>query len=109
VLVMAQGRLLRSSSLAALRTEAGVGSKVLTPHLDRLTSALDRAGISHRRRDVGLAVDATPEQVGELAAQHRIVLHGLEGTADLEKAFFRLTQGPHPPVERPLSAEGALS
>ncbi|KRE99027.1 hypothetical protein ASG88_14915 [Nocardioides sp. Soil777] len=109
VLVMAQGRLLRSSSLAALRAEAGVGSMVLTPDRDRLAAALDAAGISHRRTDEGLAVDATPEQVGELAAQHRIVLHGLEGTADLEKAFFRLTQEPHPPVERPKSAEGALS
>ena len=37
-------------------------------------------------------MDATPEQVGELAALHGIVLHGLEGTADLEKAFFRLIQ-----------------
>jgi ABC-2 type transport system ATP-binding protein len=109
VLVMAQGRLLRSSGLAALRAEAGVGSMVLTPDRDRLAAALDAAGISHRRTDEGLAVDATPEQVGELAAQHRIVLHGLEGTADLEKAFFRLTQQPPPPVERPQSTEGALS
>ncbi len=53
-------------------------------------------------------MDATPEQVGELAAQHRIVLHGLEGTADLEEAFFRLTQEPTP-VERPRSADGVLS
>jgi ABC-2 type transport system ATP-binding protein len=109
VLVMAQGRLLRSSSLAALRAEAGVGSMVLTPDRQRLAAVLDAARISHRRTDEGLAVDATPEQVGELAAQHRVVLHGLEGTADLEKAFFRLTQQPHPPVERPQSAEGALS
>ncbi len=109
VLVMTQGRLLRSSSLAALRAEAGVGARVLTPDRDRLAAALDAAGISHRRTDEGLAVDATPEQVGELAAQHRIVLHGLEGTADLEKAFFRLTQEPHPPMERSQSAEGVLS
>jgi ABC-2 type transport system ATP-binding protein len=109
VLVMARGRLLRSSSLAALREEAGVGSMVRTPDPDRLSAALDAAGHTHRHTDEGLAVDATPEQVGELAALHRIVLHGLEGTADLEKAFFRLTQEPHPPVERPLSAEGVLS
>jgi ABC-2 type transport system ATP-binding protein len=109
VLVMARGRLLRSSSLATLREEAGVGSMVRTPDPDRLSAALDAAGHTHRHTDEGLAVDATPEQVGELAALHRIVLHGLEGTADLEKAFFRLTQEPHPPVERPLSAEGVLS
>lgn len=90
VLVLAQGRLLRSSSLAALRAEAGVGSLVRTPHQDRLCVALDAADLPHRRVDEGLAVDATPEQVGELAAQHGIVLHGLAGTADLEQAFFRL-------------------
>ncbi|WP_353950168.1 ATP-binding cassette domain-containing protein [Knoellia sp. S7-12] len=109
VLVMAHGRMLRSSSLAALRAEAGVGSRVRTPDPDRLGAALDAVGHIHRRTDDGLAVDATPEEVGELAALHRIVLHSLEGTADLEKAFFRLTQEPHPPVERPMSAEGVLS
>jgi ABC-2 type transport system ATP-binding protein len=109
VLVMARGRLLRSSTLAALRAEAGVGSNVRTPDPDRLSAALYGAGHLHRRTDEGLAVDATPEQVGELAALHRIVLHGLEGTADLEKAFFRLTQEPNPPVERPLSAQGVHS
>lgn len=109
VLVMARGRLLRSSSLAALRAEAGVGSRVRTPDPAGLGAALDAAGHTHRRTDGGLAVDATPEQVGELAALHRIVLHGLEGTADLEQAFFRLTQEPHPPAESPLSAEGVLS
>jgi ABC-2 type transport system ATP-binding protein len=109
VLVMAHGRLLRSSSLAALRAEAGVGSRVRTPDPDRLGAALDAAGLSHRRTDEGIAVNATPEQVGELAALHRIVLHGLEGTADLEKAFFRLTQEPRLPMAPPMSAEGVLS
>ncbi len=109
VLVMAHGRLLRSSSLAALRAEAGVGSRVRTPDPEQLGAALDAAGLSHRHTDEGVAVDATPEQVGELAALHRIVLHGLEGTADLEKAFFRLTQEPHPPVTPPMSTEGVLS
>jgi ABC-2 type transport system ATP-binding protein len=109
VLVMAHGRLLRSSSLAALRAEAGVGSMVRTPHQDRLCAALDAADLPYRRTDEGLAVDATPEQVGELAGQHGIVLHGLVGTADLEQAFFRLTQEPHPPMERSQSAEGVLS
>ena len=36
--------------------------------------------------------NATPEQVGEVAAQHGIVLHGLVGTTDLEQVFFRLVQ-----------------
>ncbi|MEO7268615.1 MAG: ATP-binding cassette domain-containing protein [Knoellia sp.] len=60
VLVMARGRLLRSSSLAELRAEAGVGSTVRTPDPGRLGAALDAAGHTHRRTDEGLAVDATP-------------------------------------------------
>jgi ABC-2 type transport system ATP-binding protein len=104
VLVLAHGRLLRSASLADLRAEAGVGSIVRTPHQDRLCAVLDAAGISHRVEDVGLGVDATPEQVGELAGQHGIVLHGLVGTADLEQAFFRLIQESGP-AERPAAEE----
>jgi ABC-2 type transport system ATP-binding protein len=107
VLVLAHGRLLRSSTLAALRAEAGVGSMVRTPHQDRLCAALDAANLPYRRTDEGLAVDATPEQVGELAGQHGIVLHGLVGTADLEQAFFRLIQDSDP-AERPV-AEAGLS
>ena len=109
VLVMAHGRLLRSSSLAELRAEAGVGSRVRTPDPDGLTSALDRAGLTHRLLDDVLVVDATPEQVGELAALHRIVVHGLEGTADLEKAFFRLTQHPGEATEPSRVVEGVRS
>jgi ABC-2 type transport system ATP-binding protein len=92
VLVLTHGRLLRSSTLAALRAEAGVGSRVRTPDPDRLGAALEAAGHTYRPTAEGLAVDATPEQVGELAAQHGVALHGLEGTADLEQAFFRLIE-----------------
>jgi ABC-2 type transport system ATP-binding protein len=87
-----QGRLLRSSTLAEFRAEAGVGSRVRTPVPDRLGAALDAAGHAYRLTDDGLAVDAPPERVGEVAAAHGVVLHGLEGTADLEQAFFRLIQ-----------------
>jgi ABC-2 type transport system ATP-binding protein len=48
VLVMARGRLLRSSSLAALRVEAGVGSLERTPDPRGLSSALEAAGVTHR-------------------------------------------------------------
>ena len=104
VLVLAHGRLLRSSSLAALRAEAGVGSMVRTPEEERLCGALDAADLVYRRTGEGLAVDATPEQVGDLAGQHRIVLHGLTGTADLEQAFFRLMQESGP-AGRPAADE----
>jgi ABC-2 type transport system ATP-binding protein len=104
VLVLAGGRLLRSSTLTALRAEAGVGSKVRTPDPDRLCAALDAAGHGYRWTDQELAVDATPEQVGELAAHHGVVLYRLVGTADLEQAFFRLIQDSGR-AERPSSAE----
>lgn len=104
VLVLAQGRLVRSSSLTDLRAEAGVGSLVRSPQLDQLGAALDAAGISHRLEVEGLAVDATPERVGDLAGRHGIVLHGLAGTADLEQAFFRLIQESDP-AERPAAEE----
>jgi ABC-2 type transport system ATP-binding protein len=103
VLVLGHGRLLRSSTLAEFRSEAGVGSRVRTPAAERLRAALDAAGCTHRVTDEGLAVDAAPEKVGEIAAALGIVLHELVGTAGLEQAFFRLIQDSADP-ERPESA-----
>jgi len=96
VLVLNHGRLIRSSRLADLRAEAGVGSRVRTPDPDRLCAALEAAGHGCRRTADELVVDAAPEVVGELAARHGVVLHGLAATADLEQAFFRLIQEPGP-------------
>jgi ABC-2 type transport system ATP-binding protein len=96
VLLIAKGRLVRSSTLAALRAEAGVGCRLRTPEPERLSAVLDATGHRYRHVDEELAVDATPEQVGELAAAHKIVLHRLTATAGLEEAFFRLTEQPEP-------------
>ncbi len=93
VLVLARGRLLRSSRLAELRAEAGVGSRVRTPQPDRLCALLDTRGHTYRLTAEGLVVDAPPEVLGELVAEHGIVLHGLAATADLEAAFFRIVEG----------------
>jgi ABC-2 type transport system ATP-binding protein len=93
VLVLAHGRLLRSSRLAELRAEAGVGSKVRTPQPDRLCALLDTTGHTYRLTEEGLIVDAPPEELGELVAERGIVLHGLAATADLEAAFFRIVEG----------------
>jgi ABC-2 type transport system ATP-binding protein len=108
VLVMTRGRLVRSATLAALRAEAGVGSKVRTPDAERLGAALEAAGHVYRRAGEGLDVDASPEVVGELAGRYGIVLHGLAGTADLERAFFRLIQEPGPATP-PVLLEGMHS
>jgi ABC-2 type transport system ATP-binding protein len=96
VLVIANGRLVRSSTLDALRAEADVRSHVRTPDANRLCAALDAAGHPYRRTADGLAVDAPPETVGELVAAHGIVLHELAGTGGLEQAFFRLVGEPGP-------------
>jgi hypothetical protein len=104
--------LLRSSTLTEIRAEAGVGSKVRTPDPDRLCAVLDAAGHGYRWTDQGmyqeLTVDAAPEQVGEVAARHGVVLYRLVGTADLEQAFFRLIQDSGR-AERPASAAEVLS
>ncbi|HSP37420.1 MAG TPA: ATP-binding cassette domain-containing protein [Frankiaceae bacterium] len=90
VLVLAHGQLLRSAGLTELRAEAGVGSRVRTPQSDRLVDALEAAGHGCSAVDDDLVVDAAPEQVGELAARHGLVLHRLMPTIDLEHVFFRL-------------------
>ncbi len=94
VLLIAKGRLVRSSTLAALRAEAGIGCRVRTPEPERLSTLLEDAGHHYRHADGELAVDAASEQVGELAAAHGVVLHRLTATAGLEEAFFRLTEQP---------------
>lgn len=96
VLVLVHGRLVRSSTLAAIRAEVDVGARVRTPDPDRLGAALDAAGHAYLRTEEGLAVDAAPELVGELAAANGIVLHSLVGTADLEQAFFQLIEQSDP-------------
>ncbi|MEO6630015.1 MAG: ATP-binding cassette domain-containing protein [Aquihabitans sp.] len=96
VLLIVEGRLIRSSTLAALRAEAGIGCRVRTPEPERLSTALAVAGHRFRFDADELAVDAATELVGELAATHHIVLHRLNPTAGLEEAFFRLTEQPSP-------------
>jgi ABC-2 type transport system ATP-binding protein len=99
VLLIARGRLIRSSTLADLRAEAGVSCRVSTPDRERLSTVLTAAGHRVCPEDGELVVDAAAEQVGELAAMHRIALHRLNPTAGLEEAFFRLTEQPEIPEE----------
>ena len=94
VLMIARGRLVRAGSLADLRAEAGVVTRVRSPEVDRLRTLLEAAGYGIRSvAQDELAVDGPPEAVGELAAERHIVLHGLFETAGLEEGFIRLTQG----------------
>jgi ABC-2 type transport system ATP-binding protein len=99
VLVLSRGRLVRSARLDQLRVEAGVGSRARTPEPDRLCAVLDATGHAYRRTEEELVVDASPEQVGELAAVHGIVLHALASTGGLEEAFFHLIEQSDPAAQ----------
>jgi ABC-2 type transport system ATP-binding protein len=92
VLVLLSGRLVRSTSLAALQREVGIRTRVVSPMAERLRTALERAG--HSVRAVApdeLVVQAAPTEVGALAAEHGLVLHALGETGSLEETYFRLT------------------
>jgi ABC-2 type transport system ATP-binding protein len=75
---------------------AGMVMRARTPEADRLCAVLSESGIAFRRiTSDEVAMDAvTPEQVGPLLAENRIVLYELvqEG-GDLESVFLSLTAG----------------
>jgi ABC-2 type transport system ATP-binding protein len=98
VLVIAAGRLVRSGSLTELRTEGGGGTQVRSPDAARLAHLLDAAGLRGRFLSAEeLQVQATPEQVGEVAAAGGVVLHRLAASAGgLEDVFLQITSGAVP-------------
>jgi ABC-2 type transport system ATP-binding protein len=94
VLMIAQGRLVRSARLAELRAEAGIGTGVRSPEIGRLCGLLKAAGYGIRQvAHDEVMVDAAPALIGELAATHQVVLHRLFETGRLEDVFIRLTKG----------------
>ena len=93
VLVVTRGRLVRQGSIASLRAEAGGGTHVVSPDRVRLAALLAEAGHPvHEHPAGGLVVDASPAQVGELAARDGLVLHRLaDQQGGLEEVFLQLT------------------
>ncbi|MEU3842163.1 ABC transporter ATP-binding protein [Streptomyces sp. NPDC028635] len=95
LVVIGQGRLLADTSMAdfiAHNSRAFV--RIRTPQRERLLDVLHQAGITVVETGSGvLEVEGgKSEQIGELAAQHQIVLHELSGQqASLEEAFMQLT------------------
>jgi len=93
ILVIARGRLLKATTLAALRTEAGTASLVRTADPDNLVAVLTDAGHCVARVSADeLTADTSPEEVGALAAAHGIVLHRLGEARTLEETFLNLTE-----------------
>jgi len=93
VVIIHRGRLVRHATMAEVEAMAAGSARVRSPEAERLASLLAQAGFDARSLGDGtLAVTATPEQVGELAAAHGVVLHELtvERTT-LEEVFLELT------------------
>ncbi|MGW2835249.1 ABC transporter ATP-binding protein [Streptomyces sp. NPDC001286] len=95
LVVIGQGRLLADTSMAEfIEQNSRSYVRVRSPQRERLLDVLHEAGVTVVESGSGaLEVDGgKAEHIGELAAQHQIVLHELSPQqASLEEAFMRLT------------------
>ncbi|MET7699506.1 MULTISPECIES: ABC transporter ATP-binding protein [unclassified Streptomyces] len=95
LVVIGQGRLLADTSMADfIQQNSRSYVRIRSPQRERLLDVLHGAGITVVESGSGtLEVDGgKPEHIGELAAQHQIVLHELSPQqASLEEAFMQLT------------------
>jgi ABC-2 type transport system ATP-binding protein len=96
VVIIHRGKLIRHAAMADVETMAAGSTIVRSPTAQRLAELLAAAQIeATSAADGGLAVAAPPERVGEIAAEHRIVLHELSvERASLEEVFLELTGDP---------------
>jgi len=95
VVIIHRGKLVRQGSIAEVLAGAEGATRVRSPDAKRLAALLAARGTTVTDLGEGaLAVDAPPEQVGELAAANAVVLHELTvEQATLEEVFFELTGG----------------
>lgn len=111
LVVIGRGRLITQCSTAGF-VEGGSDAavRVRTPDAERLRTAL--IGLGKRVTDVdgALLVDgATADEIGELAAAHRVVLHELTAQrGSLEQAFMQIT-GPDVEFQAGPAAAPALA
>ena len=92
VVIIDKGRLVRDGRLDELT--AGGRVLVTTPDTDQFARVLESAGatVSRSSGDTLETEGLTARDVGRLAFEHRIELHGLENQQDgLEQIFFSLT------------------
>jgi ABC-2 type transport system ATP-binding protein len=96
LIVIGRGKLIADTTVDEfVRRASGLLVHVRTPHAAQLRElvAQDGVHVTSTEPNVLEIEGLTPEQVGELAAEHRIVLHGLsERQASLEEAFMHLTR-----------------
>ncbi|UUN29235.1 ABC transporter ATP-binding protein [Streptomyces sp. FIT100] len=97
LIVIGQGKLLADTSMADfIHQNSRSYVRLRSPQQERLRDVLHEQGLAAIESGNGtLEIDgATTEQIGELAAQHRIVLHELSAQrASLEEAFMQMTAG----------------
>lgn len=95
VLVIGRGRLIADASIAEF-TQGSAGShvRVVSPQASELARLLAASGAAIDQVDGALTVTGLDApRIGELAAEHRIVLHELAPRrASLEAAFMELTE-----------------
>jgi ABC-2 type transport system ATP-binding protein len=94
VVIIARGRLVTQSTLAALTARTDQLVRVRTPQAETLRSLLAAQGI-HADPDGAdqlLAIGTTPEAVGQLAAAAGVVLYEMGAErSNLEDVFLQLT------------------
>ena len=96
LVVIGRGRLIADTSVAEILAQASHGAavRVRTPQAGELRDALAGPAtvVTTSERDVLEVRGLSSEQIGELAARHRVVLHELTPQkASLEDAFMSLT------------------
>jgi len=95
VIVIGKGKLIAETTVDELTQKAQITSiSVRTPEPARLQQALAAAGMTHTREQDLLRVEgATPEAVGRLARDHRLILTELvPHRVSLETAVLELTE-----------------
>jgi ABC-2 type transport system ATP-binding protein len=95
LIVIGRGRLLADTTMAEfIERNSRSFVRVRTPEPERLRDAMAAAGVTPAIADDGAfeVHEGDPAKLGELAAEHRVVLHELsQQRASLEEAFMRLT------------------
>lgn len=96
LIVIGRGKLIADTTVDEfVRRASGLVVHVRTPQASELRELVAQRDVHVTTPETNvLEIEGlTPEQVGELAAEHRIVLHGLsERQASLEEAFMHLTR-----------------
>jgi len=96
VVIIHRGRLVRHAAMAEVEAMAAGSTTVRSPEAARLAGLLAAVGLATDTvAPDRLAVAATPESVGEIAAANGVVLHELSvERASLEEVFLELTGEP---------------